>query len=307
MALDLFDTSLIPRVSGINSNTSPLDFNSTNFPFSDNTGAQSYGSSLTPSVLRTKYLITIVQHNESSNKLPITVQAYMPDSLNFSLNSQWHAPFVEGIIKDPNLKEAASVLGIKATTQALTANYWTGSSNLEIGLELIFYAESSYTDVQEPIRNLIKLERPTKNSYSYLSSPGPSLNLSQSASNLYDAISNNNNNTLTPSSKPPNINDPNTLQQLSQNVNAAIKYDNTISIQIGNFLYFSDIIITSVTPDFKMVLDTSGVPMHARVSIKFITHVTPTAEDFDQIFINSTNNNYSNDPFSSNLSKNLSF
>ena len=57
-----------------------------------------------------------------------------------------------------------------------------------------------------------------------------------------------------------------------------------ISLTIGNVLCFDSVVITGVSPNIRMVLDTSGQPMQATVDVSFRTHQTPRASDARRYF-----------------------
>lgn len=57
-----------------------------------------------------------------------------------------------------------------------------------------------------------------------------------------------------------------------------------VSVQIGNLLTFSDVIVTQVGSEIRMIMDEEGYPVKSICRFQFQTRKIVTQQDFNQIF-----------------------
>lgn len=67
-----------------------------------------------------------------------------------------------------------------------------------------------------------------------------------------------------------------------------LRFDSKISIYIGDFLYFDNVVVNSVSQNYSMILDEMGNPMRVTVTLNFTTMLSPTIQDLRKIFLHNT-------------------
>lgn len=119
----------------------------------------------------------LVQCNDKN----ISVRGWLPEEVMFDISTQYEAPYAQGLngaIPGGNLLRA---LGVSLTTQAMTAQVWQGSAEVNFSLPIVFQAESSgYGDVIRPIKDLLKLTMPKDSAAGgggLFEAPGPRINV----------------------------------------------------------------------------------------------------------------------------------
>jgi hypothetical protein len=242
---------------------------------------------------KTAYKVYIFTDNASrgKNREALFVEAFLPEDFSFAIGSEWSAPFAEGTNNNA-MNLLGQALGTKFTTQGLTALFWSGSSNLDLTLPLVFTAESNYNDVQKPIRDLIKLSLPTINSWNFFSAPGPTVKNIDEIAEQGKKILENTGKDLQASKDPGKFSSAseNSLLELGRsalkNFGQADIYNNRIQLWLGNFMRFPSVVVKSVDQNYKTIMDPSGVPMAVTVNVTFSTHMTPSAQDFEAYFQN---------------------
>jgi len=107
----------------------------------------------------------------------ISVIADLPESFGFDIAAQYEASFAPGFnnMVSSNLGSALRIGGLSLTNQAMTAQIWQGTTDVQFTIPLVFQAESDpVRDVIVPIRNLLKLTMPREEEEGgLLESPGP--------------------------------------------------------------------------------------------------------------------------------------
>lgn len=178
-----------------------------------------------------------------------TVVARAPEELALNLTSEWDTPLLSSgfTLLDLALREG---FGKSTKSQFASAQVWTGSSPIEITLPLEFYAEADpILEVVQPIVTLARMALPTLSGKAgdqgFLTPPGPSL--------------------------------------LGFNIrgNESKDSNDQISIVIGNFLNFTNVIITEVSPTFvTRDMTKGGAPLKATCDVTFRTMFSLTGNDF---------------------------
>jgi hypothetical protein len=266
----------------------------------------------------TNYIILIQQADTG-----ISVSAPMPDSFAFDVGATYETPLPQGLTDNKAINIGASMLGTRLAVQAMSAQLWAGNTDTELSVEVQFHTETDpVADVRTPIVNLLKLTMPSINpTTGFLTSPGPSFNLSMLSQVAGDALGNIGGavggigtsvvNTvknlvnptaggtptiasLTNTSTQTNNGANNTVAQpTTQNPqlgtaaywNTMIK--NKITIMVGNYLYFDSVVVTKVAITAASNFDAqTGLPHHARVMIQFKPLFMLTQSDLDTLFVN---------------------
>ncbi len=257
------------------------------------------------------YLIIIKQTVDPANPgLPgPVVIAPMPDSLAFDSSSEYETPFAQGLFGKSDVTQLASAAGIRLTTQALTAKIWQGSSENDLSLELDFHAETDPdVEVRQPILTLLKMATASIDTATgMLKAPGPRIDITDTGKILSEGASTLANEASQVASALGSVfglTKQGTLNSQTANLNgssAASKpaangglggsqfwkgvIRNQISVQIGNYAFFDSVVIKNVQKTYSHQIDArTGLPMHAKVSIRFAPLFLVTQEDLDQIF-----------------------
>lgn len=252
----------------------------------------------------------------------------MPDSFAFDAKSTYDMAMPQNFSKNQSINTLLSSFGAKLAVQAMTAQIWSGNTETDLSIELEFHTETDpATDVRAPILNLLKLTMPSINtSFGLLQSPGPSLNLSQLLGNANGQVTPTsiassigsgasslvqsggavlnalftgatptqgqlNDSSLT-SNDGTNSAVPATSQSNPSLGTAAYwksRTKNSISIRIGNYMFFDSVVITSVQQTFSSNFDAqTGLPHHAKVMVGFKPLFMLLQDDLEQLFVNPT-------------------
>lgn len=255
------------------------------------------------------YAVSIVQ---DSSKTYVT--APMPETFEYDSQSEYAAPFSQGILGNTAIANIARLAGIRLTTQVLTAQIWQGTTEINLTLELEFHSEGdTIRDVRNPILSLLKLSTASKGKNNHLiTSPGPSLDLDRTIdlakatgselwSNSKTAVSKlaAAATTLNPSIKVQvgqltssdsstngsNNSTPDVSNSILEKQNFMKFITNPISIQVGNYAFFDAVVITDVRKTYTSNIDmTTGWPQHAKVAISFRPMFLVLQDDLETIF-----------------------
>lgn len=185
------------------------------------------------------------------------VQGWVPETFQIAVTSQFSQPFGQGISNSTAGQATKAWMGRALTSQSMTAQVWEGSQPIEITLEIEFVAETDpKKEVLEPIKKLLKMTMPSKDGSNLLRPPGPKY------SDIVDWKA-----FLDPS-RP----------------TGKSGVEGSISIAIGKFVYFDNVVIESVNSTFHSMMHSSGIPLRATVAVTFKTFFVPVSEDLDAMF-----------------------
>lgn len=267
-------------------------------------------------ILNPDYLIIIKQVPDPADPGVIghEVIAPLPETSAYDTASEYAAPFAQGMIGAGNAATALSSLGIRLATQAMTAQLWQGATESDISLELDFQTyDDPDADVRQPVLTLLKLAAASVDSATgLLKSPGPRISLEDTGK-----IAAGSGNTLLNEAKQAGgalssilgissairtdigLNGPtanlNSNQQANtpptpQNGLGGAQYwksviRNQISVQIGRYAFFDSVVILGAQETWSNQIDArTGLPLHAKVSIRFKPLFLVTQYDLDRIF-----------------------
>lgn len=263
------------------------------------------------------YLVIIKQVPDPQNpKLAgATIVAPLPETLAYDTASEYAAPFAQGMLSGSGgLAQAASTLGIRVTTQAMTAQLWQGATESDISFDLDFQTISDPDlDVRQPVLALLKLSAASiDNATGLLQSPGPRFSLEDTGKLLGAAGKTVLNEgaqiinaagslagqfpglkTDRPLNGPNanlNANQQGNRPPATQNGLGGSQYwkgivRNQITVQFGRYAYFDSVVILSAQETWSNQIDArTGLPLHAKVSVRFKPLFLVTQQDLDQIF-----------------------
>ena len=253
---------------------------------------------------------TMILH---SNDLGITVTAALPDTIAFDVSSQYQAPFAQGINVSDKVANGLRLVGMSLTNQAMTAQIWQGTSDLQFTLPIILQAETDEgKDVMIPLKNLFRLTLPRVDQEGgLLRSPGPQLDLEKLAQNsgaatsvlrdgvqaqtvhagklasaIGGAMIGDDDEGLTSyasSSKEARATMDTASSTSSGVIHAATK--NIITLKVGRFMKFPSVVVETVSLTGNVQPLASGVLQRVEVSVTFRTFMIPTANELDTIFL----------------------
>lgn len=192
-----------------------------------------------------------------------SVSGYIPEQFNLSVHSQFNQPFGQELLNSTLGTTTKVVAGLAPISQSMTGQIWEGSKPIDLSMEMDLIAEyDPVMEVQERIKSLMKMALPSRGGAGLLKTPGPSYGSVTGREAL------------------------NAVQGWTGIGSPLGKADGVISIAIGNFLFFDNVVIESVQAQFQSMMHRTGVPLHATVTINFSTFFIVLAEDLDNIFVN---------------------
>lgn len=201
------------------------------------------------------YRLTISGTGVSSVSDQTRIDAYLPESISFSLTSEWESLLNSFVSALGGTGKAGDMLvsmdNIMGTlsghrsliTQVSTFPAWKGNGPLEFSIPFVFNAvEDAGKDVLSPIITLLKLAAPSAQGL-LLEAPGPTFKIDKD--------------------------------------NSQINFDQKkiLNLSVGRFLYIRGIIITGVANTIVSKFDIAGRPMAAQVDVSMRTAFSPTQED----------------------------
>lgn len=184
------------------------------------------------------------------------VKAFVPETFQLGVVSSFGQPFGQGISNSALGQASKTLAGNALTSQSMTAQVWEGTQPLELTLELEFVAETNpLTEVLLPLKRLLEMTMPSKGAGGFLlEPPGP----------VYKDIVNW------------------AAFEVKRGEGQAARQ---ITVQIGNFLLFDNVVIEQVNTTFHSMMHESGVPMRATVSVTFKTFFIQLKEDIPYLFM----------------------
>lgn len=185
------------------------------------------------------------------------VKGYVPETFQMAVTSQFNQPFGQGAANTAFGKATQVLAGVAVTSQSMTAQVWEGTQPIELTLEMEFVAESNpQTEVLEPIKELMKMVMPSTGPGGFmLKPPGP----------VYSGVV-----------------DWTAPFTVKKGEGGTAKQ---ITVQIGNFLLFDNVVIESVNCTFHSMMHSSGIPLRATVAITFKTFFVQLSDDIPSLFM----------------------
>lgn len=184
------------------------------------------------------------------------VLAYVPETFQISVSSQFNQPFGQGLSNSTVGTAAKSFMGTALTSQSMTAQVWEGTQPIELTLELELVAEyDPKAEVLEPIKKLLAMCMPSRGPTGVLlAPPGPTYRetVNWTAFDTY------------------------------KGEGRAAKQ---ITVQIGTFMLFDNVVIENVNTTFHSMMHESGIPLRATCSVTFKTFFIQLTDDIPRLFM----------------------
>ena len=248
-----------------------------------------------------------------SNDLGITVTAALPETFAYDVSSQYQPSFSQGISVSDSVSNGLRLVGMSLTNQAMTAQIWQGTTDIQFTIPVILQAEEDEgPEIMTPLKNLHRLTLPSRDKEGgLLRSPGPQLDLEKLAANsgalsgfaaegaktqaqdagrLASAVSGlmigesgDGMGAYAKSAKEARANMDTASATASSVIHAATK--NIITLKIGRFMKLPSVVVETVSLTGHIQPLASGVPQRVEVSITFRTFMIPTADELDEIFL----------------------
>lgn len=240
----------------------------------------------------------------------IILVANLPQSYQLDISANYEESFAQGLnnMIPESVQSVGKAVGMQFTTQALTAQVWQGTSEIAFTLPLIFQVENSPDEVIRPLADLFRLVLPREISEGGMfESPGPSLDLEKLLRELgskrtTDALSRGANQIKNGSVGTIDGAFKLNLSQITKGALDARKGANTvlgaastalrnsiknrISLSIGNFQHFSDVVVTNVGQNYHVRPLQDGTMCQVEVNVGIKTFFVPTQADIPRMFFN---------------------
>ena len=256
------------------------------------------------------YKCNIVQATSDPNNPLVAITAFLPEQISLDLSATYTPAFGHGVFDATDVTgKSARLMGYSGITQEMSVKIWESTDGISLSLPLIFVAgelidRQGYSSVIDPIMDLTKLIAPRKiQGDVFLTPPGPKLTadpaklaaaatgvaasgigaLKDGVVGAFDTLTTGKNSFSISDATKANWN------QTGKDFQNIINFNNQISIYIGNFLYFDNVVINGVSQNYEMIPDANGKPMKAMVNLSFTTMFCPTVEDIQKIFLRNTN------------------
>lgn len=214
-----------------------------------------------------------VQGGSTGAQGALIARGYLPETFNIGVSSEWSEPFAS--ISAGALGDAVQLLtNRKLVTQAMTMQMWQGTAPIRFNMRFHFVAYSdAYQDVVSPVESLIRLTVPFRATGGVLVPPGPDVQWLQGIGNQLDAQNVQSAYNLRFGSGQANTNSSNGTSP--KVINTA---KGKISVAIGNFLYFDNVVVENVDAEFDTAFTSAGLPISARVDVTFKTFTILTQD-----------------------------
>lgn len=200
----------------------------------------------------------------------LIARGYLPETLNVGVSAEWSEPFAQ--MGAGALTDAVQMLtNRRLVNQAQTIQVWQGTTPIKFNLRFHFVANSDPdAEVLVPVMNLFRLTVPTKVN-GMLKPPGPDLQFAKgvgsaivdSVGSIRSAVAGG----AAPQTTPG--------QDLRNIIDGA---KGKISLFIGNFLTFDNVVVENVDAEFDTMFDAFGRPLSAKVDVSFKTFMILTQQ-----------------------------
>jgi hypothetical protein len=260
----------------------------------------------TPQTIPAFYSVIIRQDEIPGEQPAIEVRGHLPETISIDTQSDYDTPFAEGLIPHRRIQLVAQLAGWSPTVQAMTAHFWKGSSPIDIQLPLTLIAEKSGDEITQQILRLKVMQMPSVSpGTGFLRAPGPKLKLNldvakRMLSTTTAAVSQTAG-VLTNGAIGSQVHaeqaDSDRMFAIAQqfgtdfakSAQQLIEVEGKISIRIGKFLHFSDVVIRGVSDEYNVIIGPDGLPQRCTVTVQATTRLTPTVADLPEIYCVSKN------------------
>jgi hypothetical protein len=217
------------------------------------------------------YKVIVSQSARGAQSPGLIVEGWIPETFQVAVSSQFSQPFGQS---HPASLMTKLTTNVSLTSQSMTAQVWEGSQPIELTLEIEFIAESDpKREVLLPIVNLLMMTMPSNNGGTFLRPPGPEYTDLQD----WKALVNDWQNLA-------GVNNMTNLERIKKGREGIKGVKGAISIDLGKFMYFDNVVIETVNTTFHSMMHSSGIPLRATCAVTFKTLFVPVAEDLANLF-----------------------
>lgn len=214
------------------------------------------------------YVVTLEVKGDDSLRLPagktvFAISGTLDETFSVRMGSQWDSPYnksfssMAGESANKFVRGAGAIgdlmknlAGIETRSRMASAQMWMSSDPISFNLPFTFVAQNSAaTDVRDKVLNLMKLTAPSQINGVTLRAPGPTI-----GSQILGAATDN-------------------------------FQGRRISLYVGNLMTLDNCIIKSVECQFDSRLDSTGIPISAKVTVDVESYFSCfTVQDLDALF-----------------------
>lgn len=272
--------------------------------------------------LKPEYTLFVVCQDKG-----VYVAAALPPEFRWGATSEYERPFADALSSKVGfLGGVPRVVGLAPLVQALTARFWSGSATTSISIPITLQAQTNeVSDVLKPLADLLMLAMPSAPNGigSILRSPGPHLDLTKASTMASQALKGFLGSTETAGNKTQSLWDKATsgFNGLKDGLKAAVEaaskgkfgdivngiekestaafnsldssINNKVSIQIGQYMRFDNVVIQNVTqthfvqPVGSLYGSSTGNMQRIEVELEFEPFFDLTIENLTSIFLDS--------------------
>lgn len=268
---------------------------------------------------KSKHLVQFIMASDNASKPSTTVVAFLPEEISLDIQSRYATPFGEGLLPmDSFVTKAMRTFGISGVSREMSLKVWEGTDGITVSLPLTFTVMDMHagrkfsTNIVDQILELVAMCAPSKKSGNiFLDPPGPTVvfNTDKVVDVMYTkdslvtsnesgeqaAQTTNDSETQTVEVEKPTSGTSKAMKvvtegkeklvRLVQSITESIlAFDTKVSVYLGDFLYFDNVVIDSVSQQYSTIFDKKGQPLYATVNVQFTTMFAPTIEDIREIF-----------------------
>ena len=125
----------------------------------------------------------------------IVVRTHLPEQIAVDTASNFDTPYADGVVNvGRKMSTVLQLAGIMPITQSMTAQFWSGSSPIDLSIPLELVAWESHKEITDTVLLLKSMQMPRIDpTTKFLKAPGPRIDLSDDfesqMGNLFGAIS----------------------------------------------------------------------------------------------------------------------
>jgi hypothetical protein len=237
--------------------------------------------------LRNRLYAVIIRQNQDdpAGGQPRFVVGSVPDAFQLDHRVEWKTPMSGGLIKSEGLADViAATTGNRLIAQVGTMSVWQGSgSETEFSLTFELRAWGDpLRDIIIPVKTLMSMALPSLDTNGFMKSPGAYLKPEDFIAAMKEAWT------------------ANTTTAVTNKTIVQSKMKNIVSVSVGRWLYFDNVVITGVqtsvlanTPyrgtgggffSTSLPID-AGLPQGVSVTMSFRPVFMMTAEDVETMFV----------------------
>lgn len=266
--------------------------------------------------ISSKFYVQFILSSIDPNKPSTSVLAYLPEEISLDIQARYATPFGEGLLPmDSFVTKAVRTFGVSGISREMSLKVWEGTDGITVSLPLTFTpmdnlmgTRKNSDSILPQILDLVSMCAPSKKKEDFfLNPPGPVVTFdTKKIVSVYEKVKtlaldtimgDGNSNTNDSEVKTVETETPENgaiaainsikskIAEFSKDVGEAIfAFESKISVYIGDFLYFDNVVIDSVSQQYSTIFNDAGEPIYANVNVQFTTMFSPTIQDIYDIF-----------------------